>query len=170
MKLSNLQLFVLIAAVLVVAKFRGAIGGALSDLIKRFEGVRLQAYQDSAGVWSIGYGLIRYPDGSPVMPGDTITQAQADAYFMTILNRFAQGVEDLLTVPVNENQFSALVSLAYNIGLSAFANSTLLDLVNQNPNDPAIRSQFMRWVYAGGQVVQGLVNRRTDEANLYFTR
>lgn len=168
MKLSTLQIFLIIGAVALISRFRGAIGGVLVDLVKGFEGVRLSAYQDSGGVWTIGYGLTRYPDGRPVQQGDTITQSQADSYFLQTLQQFAQQVEDNINVTLRPNQFAALVSLAYNIGINAFKNSTILDLVNENPNNPDIRAQFMRWVYVNGNVIQGLINRRTAEANLYF--
>lgn len=145
------------------------IKGTFTDLIKQFEGLKLQAYKDIAGIWTIGYGLTRYPDGTKVKQGDKITQQQAEAYFQETLQKFAQGVEDSIKTKVNNNQFAALVSFAYNVGLNAFKESTLLKLVNENPNNPAIETQFMRWVNAGGRPVQGLVNRRRHEANLYFS-
>lgn len=146
-----------------------SIKGTFTDLIKQFEGLKLQAYKDVAGIWTIGYGLTRYPDGTKVKQGDKITQQQAEAYFQETLQKFAQGVEDSIKTKVNNNQFAALVSFAYNVGLNAFKESTLLKLVNENPNNPAIEAQFMRWVNAGGRPVQGLVNRRRHEANLYFS-
>lgn len=146
-----------------------SIKGTFTDLIKQFEGLKLQAYKDIAGIWTIGYGLTRYPDGTKVKQGDKITQQQAEAYFQETLQKFAQGVEDSIKTKVNNNQFAALVSFAYNVGLNAFKESTLLKLVNENPNNPAIEAQFMRWVNAGGRPVQGLVNRRRHEANLYFS-
>lgn len=156
----------------IIAKFLKAMDKSnvsITNLIKQFEGVSLKAYRDIAGVWTIGHGLTTYPNGKKVQPGDTITQQEADQYFQQTLQRFAQGVEDSVQSKVNNNQFAALVSFAYNVGLGAFRKSTLLKMVNANPNDPDIRRQFMRWIYAGGKPVQGLVNRRTAEANLYFT-
>ena len=143
--------------------------GTISDLVKKFEGVKLQAYKDVAGIWTIGYGLIRYPNGEKVKQGDKITQDQANEYFKQTLQKFAQGVEDSVKVKINNNQFAALVSLAYNIGINAFKDSTLLKIVNKNPNDPQIKNEFMKWVNAGGKPVQGLVNRRSIESNLYFS-
>jgi lysozyme len=169
MKPSTFKIFAVLALIFIITKFKGVIGGAMANVIKQFEGLRLVAYQDSAGIWTIGYGLTRYPNGQPVRQGDEITPLQAEQYFMETLTTFSQGVEDLINVELTTNQFAALVSLAYNIGLTAFRNSTILDMVNQNPNDPDIRAQFMRWVYAGGVVNQGLINRRTQEANLYFS-
>jgi lysozyme len=153
---------------LIVSNF-GKIKNFAIDLIKQFEGLRLTAYQDSGGVWTIGYGTTIYPNGERVSPGDTITSGQAESYFRNDLQRFAQGVEDLISVNINEKQFAALLSLAYNIGINAFRNSTILEMVNQNPNNEDIRGQFLRWVYVNGNVVQGLVNRRNQEANIYFS-
>jgi len=168
MKRSTLYVIIAALAVLVVSNF-GRLKNIAVDLIKRFEGLRLNAYQDTGGVWTIGYGTTIYPNGEPVRQGDTITSAQAEMYFRHDLQTFAQGVSDLITSNVNDNQFSALLSLAYNIGLNAFKNSTILSMVNSNPNDSGIEQQFLRWVYVNGNVVQGLVNRRTEEANLYFS-
>lgn len=145
------------------------ITNVLSDLVKEFEGLRLQAYLDAANIWTIGYGLTQYPNGQKVKQGDTITRDQAEMYFKQTLQKFAQGVEDSITSQVNNNQFAALVSLAYNIGLTAFKNSTILRLVNQNPNNPAIKNEFMKWVNSGGKRIKGLVTRRETEANLYFS-
>ena len=145
------------------------ISDALKNLVAQFEGLKLEAYKDIAGIWTIGYGLTKYPNGVKVQPGDRITPQQADTYFKQTLQKFAQGVEDSITTQVNNNQFAALVSLAYNIGLTAFKNSTLLKLVNANPNNPAIEDEFLKWVNAGGKRVKGLVTRREMEANLYFS-
>lgn len=149
--------------------FRNQVSNAYHYLIKQFEGLRLQAYQDTGGVWTIGYGFTYYPNGEPVRPGDTITQAQADEMYIYFYNLFAQQVEDLITSNINNNQFAALVSLAYNIGINAFRNSTILEMVNQEPNNPEIRNQFLRWIYDNGQIIQGLINRREQEANIYFS-
>lgn len=151
------------------ARNMGKYSDTMADLVKKFEGVKLQAYKDVAGIWTIGYGLIRYPNGQKVKQGDKITQEQANEYFKQTLQKFAQGVEDSVKVKINNNQFAALVSLAYNIGINAFKDSTLLKLVNKNPNNPDIKNEFMKWVNAGGKPVQGLVNRRSIEANLYFS-
>lgn len=143
--------------------------GTMSDLIKKFEGYKDKAYQDVKGIWTIGFGLTRYPNGVAVQPGDTITREQGEQYFQQTLQKFAQGVEDSIKTKVNNNQFAALVSLAYNIGLTAFKNSTLLKLVNDNPNNPAIQNEFMKWVYSGGKKVKGLITRRETESKLYFS-
>lgn len=138
-------------------------------LIQQFEGLRLKAYQDSVGVWTIGYGNITYLDGSKVKKGDKITREQADLMFKQTANKFALEVAKLINVCLTQNQFNALVSLAYNIGIGAFKGSTLLKKVNANPNDESIRAEFKRWNRAGGKVLNGLTRRRNEEADLYFS-
>jgi lysozyme len=139
------------------------------DLLHHFEGCKLTAYQCSAKVWTIGWVNTEYENGAKVRQGDTITQQRADELFLNIVTRFSLGVEKLLTKKVNENQFSALVSFAYNAGLGNLQRSTLLRLINANPNDAGIREQFMRWNKAGGKELAGLTRRRKAEADLYFT-
>ena len=139
------------------------------DLMHRYEGLRLEAYLCPARVWTIGYGNTFYEDGSKVKPGDKITRQRANELFTNIVEQnFAKPLRGLIKSKVNNFQFSALVSLAYNIGTGSFGRSTLLKLVNANPNNPAIRTQFMRWNKAGTQVLRGLTLRREAEANLYF--
>ena len=139
------------------------------NLIKEFEGLRLTAYRDSVGVWTIGYGNTFYEDGSTVKQGDKITQDRADRLFRSIVNKFADQVRTALTNPdrISDAQFSAMVSLAYNIGIGAFKGSTLLRKVNANPCDPTIPDEFLRWNKAGGKVLAGLTRRRKAEADLY---
>ena len=144
------------------------------DFIKRREGLNLNAYQDSAGIWTIGYGSILYSDGSPVKQGDCITQVVADQLIEEEINAKAAKVNAGFPPAVlNQNQFDALVSFAYNVGTGALLNSTLLKLVKANPSDPKIRDAFMMWdkVHKNGQLeeVQGLKNRRSAEADLYFS-
>ncbi|AXF52415.1 MAG: endolysin/autolysin [Caudoviricetes sp.] len=138
-------------------------------LIQQFEGLKLQAYQDSVGIWTIGYGNISYINGKKVKKGDEITREQADLMFKSITNKFALDVAKLIDVCLTQNQFNALVSLAYNIGIGAFKGSTLLNKVNVNPNDKSIANEFLKWKYAGGKVIQGLLNRRIKESEVYFS-
>ena len=140
-----------------------------AELLHHFEGCRLTAYQCPAKVWTVGYGNTRYENGNPVKQGDQITQQRADELFLNIVNKFAMGVEKLLTKKVSENQFSALVSFAYNVGLGNLQKSTLLKMVNENPNDEGINEQFLRWNKAGGKELAGLTRRRRAEADLYFS-
>ena len=138
------------------------------SLIKQFESCRLNAYKDSVGVPTIGWGNTRYEDGSRVEMGDSISQARADYLFSYVLQDFKEGVKARVKVPVNQNQFDALVSFAYNVGLGNLSKSTLLKKVNKNPNDPSIEKEFLRWNKAGGKVLNGLTKRRQAEADLYF--
>ena len=135
-------------------------------LIREFEGCRLQSYRCSAGVWTIGYGHT----GKDIKEGMTITQQEADDWLMVDCNRVLQMLRDTLRVPIRQNQLDALVSLGFNIGTEALRKSTLMSLVNRNPDDLNIPEQFDRWVYASGKVVNGLVRRRKAEGRLYASR
>ena len=137
------------------------------DLIRNFESLRLNAYDDGVGVWTIGYGTTKYPNGIRVKKGDTCTLDQAKAYMQNDLKSFEQTVNNTVKVPLNQNQFDALVSLAYNIGSTAFKNSTLVRQLNEG-NYKAAANQFNVWVNAGGKRMQGLVNRRAAERTLFL--
>lgn len=137
------------------------------DLICNFEGKRLTAYDDGVGVWTIGFGTTVYPNGMKVKKGDTCTEAQAKAYMAHDLKKFEATVNKAVTVQLNQNQFDALVSLAYNIGANAFSKSTLVKKLNANDIRGAA-DQFDIWVNAGGKRMQGLVNRRTVEKALFL--
>ncbi len=134
------------------------------ELIKQFEGLRLTAYQDSGGVWTIGYGHT----GPDVRPGMTITRARAEQLLENDLREFERGVSRLVRVPLNSNQFSALVSFAFNVGLGNLQGSTLLRLLNRGDYAGAA-AQFGRWVRVGSQVLAGLVRRRHAERQLFLT-
>ena len=138
------------------------------DLICGFEGKRLTAYDDGVGVWTIGFGTTVYPNGMKVKKGDTCTEAQAKAYMAHDLKKFESAVNNAVTVPLNQNQFDALVSLAYNIGTNAFSGSTLVKKLNSNDFRGAA-DQFDVWVNAGGKRMQGLVNRRAKEKALFLS-
>lgn len=135
------------------------------DLICSFEGLRLNAYDDGVGVWTIGYGTTII-NGVKVKKGDTCTEAQAKQYMASDLKKFEAAVNKV-QVPLNQNQFDALVSLAYNIGTSAFASSTLLKKLNSGDYKGAA-AQFDVWNKAGGKVMKGLVNRRAKEKALFL--
>ena len=141
-----------------------------ADLIKFFEGCKLKAYQCSAGKWTIGYGNTFYDDGSPVIAGHAITKEKAESLFNLIADEFAKKVDPIVTDKVNENQFAALVSFAYNCGIGNLKSSTLLKKVNVAPADITIRNEFMKWNKAAGKVLNGLTKRREAEANLYFKK
>jgi len=133
-------------------------------LLKQFEGCKLKTYKCVAGILTIGYGHT----GKDVREGQTITQEEADKLLEGDLKRFEEGVADLVKVPVNSNQFSALVVFAYNIGLNALSGSTLLKRLNAGDIRGA-SEQFIRWNRAGGKEVQGLTNRRLAEKDLFLT-
>lgn len=137
------------------------------DLIRNFESLRLNAYDDGVGVWTIGYGTTKYPGGVRVKKGDVCTLDQAKAYMQHDLKKFEQTVNSTVKVPVNQNQFDALVSLAYNIGPTAFEESTLVKRLNEK-NYKAAAEQFDLWVNARGKRLQGLVNRRAIEKELFL--
>ena len=138
------------------------------DLICGFEGKRLTAYDDGVGVWTSGFGTTVYPNGIKVMKGDTCTEAQAKTYMAHDLKKFEATVNKAVTVQLNQNQFDALVSLAYNIGIGAFNKSTLVKKLNAN-NFRGAADQFDVWVNAGGKRMQGLVNRRAKEKALFLS-
>lgn len=142
------------------------------DLMHEFEGLRLQSYLCPAGIPTIGWGNTRYESGRRVKLGETITKERADALFLWWANSFATQVMQSIPkgVILSENQFSALVSFAYNVGIANLRTSTLLRMVIASPNNPDIRAQFLRWNRAGGQVLAGLTRRREAEANLYFKK
>lgn len=104
------------------------------------------------------------------MQDKAITKPEAFEMFKIIADKFALKVNELIKSNVNQNQFNALVSLSYNIGVNAFAKSTLLKKVNFNPNDLTIKNEFLKWNKAGGKVIQGLTNRREIESQLYYEK
>ena len=131
-------------------------------LIKSFEGLRLQAYRDPVGIWTIGYGTTR-----GVQPSMSISEAEAEKFLQQDLARFEQAINDAVEVPINDNQFSALASFTYNVGPGAFRSSTLLKLLNQGDIQGAA-DQFPRWNRAGGKVLAGLTRRRSAERSLFL--
>jgi lysozyme len=141
------------------------------DLIKEFEGLKLKPYLCSASVPTIGYGSTYYENGKKVKLTDApITKERADALFQIVADDFAKRVVPLIKKPLTQNQFNSIVSFAFNLGVRALQNSTLLRLVNINPNDAMIAKEFLKWNKAGGVVVKGLTNRRIKESALYFTK
>ena len=136
------------------------------DLIKRFEGCRLKAYQDAVGIWTIGYGHT----GPNVYEGLTITQKQADDILAQDVGRFASGVAANVNVSITQSEFDALVSFAFNVGLGAFKTSTLLKLLNDNADRKVVASQFLRWNKADGKVLDGLTKRRNAEKALFLSK
>jgi lysozyme len=137
-------------------------------IIRKYEGLKLRAYICPAGLNTIGYGSTFYENGTRVQPGDVITMDRADKLLHFQVRLFADEVRRTVKSTLNDNQLGALVSFCFNIGGAAFSRSTLARKANANPNDPTIRSEFMRWTRGGGKVLNGLVKRREEEANLYY--
>ena len=137
------------------------------DLIKRYEGFRPQSYQDSVGVWTIGYGTTRI-NGQPVKAGMTITEDQALRLVKQEVNNLWSQIEQITKVSLNQNQMNALVDFAYNLGFNALKTSTLMKYINESQFDKAA-DEFGRWVFAGGKVLPGLVKRREAEKQLFLT-
>ena len=141
------------------------------ELIKTFEGLSLKPYLCSAKVPTIGYGNTFYTNGVKVTMSDApITQERANEMLKVIADSFALKVSKITPSGLTQNQFNALVSFAFNLGVQALTNSTLLRLVKINPNDGNIAKEFLRWNKAGGKVVDGLTKRRIKESALYFSK
>ena len=139
------------------------------DLIKEFEGLRLEAYKCPAGVWTIGYGTTsRAGVGVKPAAGMVITETEAEWYLEQAVAKFAAGVEAVITAPVDENEFAAMTSLAYNIGLSGFRKSSALRHFNAGDKAKAAAA-IKLWNKAGGKVLTGLVRRRDAEVELFWT-
>jgi len=139
------------------------------DLIKNFEGLRLEAYLCSANVATVGYGSTFFEDGTKVKLGDKITKKRAEELLDFMVLQFANQVKPLIKVSLSDNKFGALVSFAYNVGVGALQKSTLLKKVNTNPNDPSIKMEFLRWNRSNNKILAGLTKRREAEAKLYFS-
>ena len=144
------------------------VNKAAIDLIKEFEGFKPNAYRDPVGIWTIGYGTTKAA-GVGINPrsGVTITQDDAERYLQLAVQKFAAQIEDMIDVPVTDNQFGALVSLAYNIGPGALAKSTVMRRLNAGDYQGAADAFFM-WNKAGGKVLPGLMRRRAAERDLFL--
>ena len=141
-----------------------------ATLIAEFEGLELKAYQDSAGIWTIGYGNTRNPyTGLPIKKGDTITKKEALDWLRITVAAAEGEVERLVKVPINNNQQLALASLLFNIGAGAFARSSLLRLLNSGADKAAVAAQFLRWNKVKGKEVPGLTWRRKEESKLFLS-
>jgi lysozyme len=134
------------------------------DLIKKYEGLKLKAYLCPANVMTIGYGTTFLPNGVKVPKDSVCTKEEAEMFLKNDLIKFEKHVTKVVTVPINQNQFDALVSFAYNLG-SIYP--TLLKMINVNPNDERIETQWLKYCYAGKVLLQGLHNRRVAEYKLY---
>ncbi|EQA1588789.1 lysozyme [Enterobacter hormaechei] len=136
-------------------------------LIKEFEGCKLTAYQDSVGVWTIGYGWTQPVDGKPIRAGMTIKQETAERLLKTGLASYESDVSRLVKVGLTQGQFDALVSFTYNLGSRSLSTSTLLRKLNAGDYAGAA-DEFLRWNKAGGKVLSGLARRREAERALFL--
>ena len=116
-------------------------------MIKSFEGLRLKPYLDSVNIPTIGYGTIKYPSGKAVtMQDPDITEDQATEYLLHEIELKSSAVESYVKVPLNDNEYAALVSFAYNVGSGALQGSTLLKMLNANSDRQAVADQFLRGI------------------------
>lgn len=145
------------------------INQATIDLVKEFEGFRANAYKCPAGIWTIGYGTTAAAGvGIDPKPGMSVTKDEAEGYLQAALDKFADQIAPSITAPINENEFGAFVSLAYNIGPGAFRKSTALSAFNAGDKAKAAKA-ILLWNKAGGKVLKGLTRRREAERKLFLT-
>ncbi|EQC0055627.1 lysozyme [Klebsiella oxytoca] len=137
-------------------------------LIKQFEGCKLTAYQDSVGIWTIGYGWTQPVDGKPIRAGMTIKQETAERLLKTGLVSYESDVSRLVKVGLTQGQFDALASFTYNLGARSLSTSTLLRKLNAGDYTGAA-DEFLRWNKAGGKVLNGLTRRREAERALFLS-
>ena len=139
------------------------------DLIKSFEGLYLKPYLDPINIPTIGYGTIKYENGASVtMQDPPITEQRAIDLLEWEVEEKAQHISRMVKVPINDNEFAALASFAYNVGWPSLEKSTLMKLLNSNADRAAVADQFLRWDKAGGKVFPGLTRRRQAERSLFL--
>lgn len=131
------------------------------SLIKKFEGLELEAYKCAAGVWTIGYGHTK-----DVKEGDKISKAEADEMLVHEIEEYENYVNTAVNVPLSQNQFDAIVSWVFNLGNGNLLASTMLKVINSGDH-AGVPAQIKRWNKAGGKVLEGLIRRREAEALLY---
>lgn len=139
------------------------------QLIREFEGFRAQAYLDTGGVWTIGYGTIKYPNGARVKKGDTCIQGQAEVWLKNDCAWVDACLDKYVKATINQNQFDALASFVYNVGESAFIKSTMLTFINKGELQNSA-TQFDRWIFDNGKKIDGLANRRAKEKALFLKK
>ena len=137
-------------------------------LIEQFEGFRAKMYKDAVGLPTIGFGTLIDSEDEKHLLTETITKEQAEVLLRKELVMIENKMKIMVTKPLSQNQYDALVSFAYNLGINNLKSSTLLKKVNVNPADKSIAKEFMKWVHAGGKVLKGLEIRRKAESDLYF--
>ena len=143
---------------------------ALNFIKKAEGGLYLKAYQDSGGVWTIGYGsTYDFDKQRKVQQGDIITAEQAQKWLEITTSKDAAEIKNLVLVPLNNNELNALISFVYNVGINAFKASSLLRLLNSGTDKKLVADQFDRWVYDNGVKVKGLISRRNAEKKLFLS-
>jgi len=163
----NFKKYAIIGAIIILLLM--STKSTAAAIIAVFEGNKLKAYKDQGGVWTIGYGsTFNIDEKRPVKEGDTITEATALRWLKTITADLQANIKKLILVPVTQNQLDSLTSLAYNIGPTAFAESTLLEMLNAGKPKIQVADQFLRWNKVKKVVNQGLVNRRLKERELFL--
>ena len=141
----------------------------LADFVAQFEGFSAKAYQDTANVWTIGYGSTFNPiTKNKVKSGNIITKNEALEWLNIELNNVSDSVKSVVKVTLSDNQLNALVSFTYNVGIGNLRKSTLLKLLNVGKYKEAA-DQFLLWNKAGGQVLKGLTKRRQAEKDLFLS-
>ena len=136
--------------------------GIAAKLVRQFEGCCLTPYEDVAGKWTVGVRHL-IPEAEPIRD---ITQAEADHLFVVDLGIAAACLNSAVTIPLTDNQRAALISFVFNLGCAALKRSTLLRKLNAGDTTGACQ-EFVKWSYAGGRQVNGLLRRRTAEAALF---
>ncbi|WP_375706181.1 lysozyme [Bartonella sp. AA2SXKL] len=136
------------------------------NYLKKWEGLRLHAYRDASGVWTIGYGHTEKAGKPIVVEGMVITDTRAEILLLEDLRQYERAVEKAVYVDLSDEQFGALVSFCYNIGIIAFQNSTLLKKLNKGDYE-SVPIELQKWTRAGGKRLKGLVHRRAAEAGLW---
>jgi lysozyme len=172
-KQSNNIIVIIVIGVLFAtlkSKASSLYASALNFIKIKEGGLYLKAYQDSGGVWTIGWGsTYDFDKQRKVLPGDTITQTQAQKWLEMTTSQDANEIKKLVKPYLNKNELNSLISFVYNVGINAFRNSTMLKLLNSGADRQTVANEFDRWVYDDGIKVQGLVNRRIAEKKLFLT-
>jgi len=138
------------------------------EFISQEEGVKTHAYQDAIGIWTVGIGFIQV-DGTKVTKDTTLSLDSIKTEFFKQIVKYEDTVNNYVTSKINQNQFDALVSFSFNLGVGALPSSHLLIKINANPQDSTITDEFVKWDKAGGKVNQSILGRRKREAKLYFS-
>jgi len=171
----NKKLFYISAGLLLILFYsRKKIMSSLESLIKKFEGLKLKAYQDQKGIFTIGFGsTYNIDENRPVIESDIITEKTALRWLRYEIANKQLEIKKLIKVSVNQNQLDSITSLAYNIGINALKKSTLLNLLNSGSDKNDVANQFLRWnkIKVNGKLIEskGLTNRRILEKNLFLS-